>query len=210
MIGRRAVDPVVESSLRSRADQRWNRSSATLSPANSDAWDDLRREIARSRRYGHEFALIRIPARASASPRRSRWARPGRAGEPAQIVRSLVRTLDYVWTSNGSLYVLLPESNREAGERLLARIREAAPMLLPERGVRLAAFPADGMTSGALLKALDPGTDAGAVVGTADRDDVAPLPPREGESDGGRRVPALPLAAGMNVTDSLMRHAEGT
>ena len=133
MIRRRDGGPVVESMVRSQADQ-WNPSSAMPSPTRLDVWDDLRREIARSRRYGHEFALIRIPARDATSARRSRWSRPGRPRDAAHVLRSLVRTLDYVWTSNGALYVLLPESDRGAGVRLLARIRETAPELLPEHG----------------------------------------------------------------------------
>lgn len=210
MIRRRDGGPVVESTLRSQADPRWNASSATPSPTRLDVWEDLRREIARSRRYGHEFALIRIPARDATSARRSRWSRPGRPREAAQVLRSLVRTLDYVWASDGALYVLLPESDRGAGERLLARIRETAPELLPEHGVRLAAFPADGMTSGALLKALDRGKETGNVGRIRHRDDVATRPALEGEGHAGRRVSALHLATGMDLTETQMRHAEGT
>ncbi len=209
MIRRRDGGPVVESMVRSQADQ-WNASSAMPSPTRLDVWDDLRREIARSRRYGHEFALIRIPARDATSARRSRWSRPGRPRDAAHVLRSLVRTLDYVWTSNGALYVLLPESDRGAGVRLLARIRETAPELLPEHGVRLAAFPADGVTSGALLKALEGGKETGTRSRIPRRDDVATRPALEGEVHGGRRVSALHLATGMDLTETQMRHAEGT
>ncbi len=209
MIRRRDGGPVVESMVRSQADQ-WNASSAMPSPTRLDVWDDLRREIARSRRYGHEFALIRIPARDATSARRSRWSRPGRPRDAAHVLRSLVRTLDYVWTSNGALYVLLPESDRGAGVRLLARIRETAPELLPEHGVRLAAFPADGVTSGALLKDVEGGKETGTRSRIPRRDDVATRPALEGEVHGGRRVSALHLATGMDLTETQMRHAEGT
>ena len=210
MIRRRDGGPVVESPLQSQPDQRWNASSATAAATHSDVWEDLRREIARSRRYGHEFALIRIPAAEATSARRSRWSRPGRPRDAAGVLRSLVRTLDYVWTSNGALYVLLPESNREAGERLLARIRETAPELLPEHGVRLAAFPEDGITGGALLKAVDSANETKTLGRIRRRAEVATRPALEGEGHAGRRVPALHLAAGVDLTETQMRHAEGT
>lgn len=120
-----------------------------------DGWEELRREIARSRRYGHGFVLIRIPQAVVPPVRRARWRRSRRPDARLRTLRSLVRVLDRVWASADSLYVLLPESDRTAGEGLLARLKEAVPGLVPERGVRLVAFPADGLTSGALLEALE-------------------------------------------------------
>jgi hypothetical protein len=178
--------------------------------AGFDAWDELRREIARSRRYGHEFVLIRIPHGGSPAPRRSRWSRSRRSRDFARALRSLVRTLDRVWTSNGSLYLLLPESNRAAGESLLGRLREAAPELLPDYGIRLAAFPADGLTSGALLETLGKSKENGALGDVRESAHLASLPPREGEGDDGRmRVPALEAGPSVELGRRSMAHAQG-
>lgn len=213
MIGRRAVDPMVGGSLRPDADWHSNGHAAEPSAQSEgfDAWEELRREIARSRRYGHEFVLIRIPLAALPPPvRRSRWSRLRRSRDLARALRSLVRTLDRVWTSNGSLYLLLPESNRAAGEGLLARVREAAPELLPDRGVRLAAFPVDGLTSGALLEAVSKSNENRALGHVRESVHRASLPAREGENDDGRiRVPALHAEPGVEMTERSMARAQG-
>lgn len=211
MNGERAVDAMRRSSSRFET-RRHSNGPATAHGApgeRGDAWEELRREIARSRRYGHDFVLIRVPHALSLPVRRSRWPRSRRSEDVARKLRSLVRVLDRVWANNGSVYVLLPESDRPAGERLLARVREAAPELFPDDGVHLAAFPADGLTSGALLAALGKGKENGAGGDVLESANLASLPPREGETDDGRiRLRALTLETSVELTERSMAHAE--
>jgi hypothetical protein len=108
-------------------------------------WNELRRELDRSRRFEREFVLIRM----------ERIHRNGNGD--VDLVRKLpgrLRSIDSVWGVRKQAFVLLPESDREVGFALLARLRRESPGLLPD-DVRLAAFPADGLTGGALLELLD-------------------------------------------------------
>lgn len=111
----------------------------------SDAgWSALRRELDRSRRFGHEFTLMRM----------ERIHRNG-AGD-IDLVRKLparLRSIDSVWGVRKQVFVLLPEAGRNVAIALVARLRRESPGLLPG-DVRLAAFPADGLTGGALLELL--------------------------------------------------------
>jgi hypothetical protein len=107
-------------------------------------WSELRRELDRSRRFGHQFVLMRM-------------ARVHRAGDgEIDLVHKLparLRTIDSVWGVRKHVFVLLPEADRAVALALVSRLRREAPGLLPA-DVRLAAFPADGLTGGALLELL--------------------------------------------------------
>jgi hypothetical protein len=114
-------------------------------------WNELARELDRSRRFGRKFSLIRIP-------------RPGGATEDVirghleRIGRAL-RSIDHAWMSDSGLYVLLPETDRMAANTLGTRLLRTSPELLPEN-LAIVSFPDDGITSGALLSALDEGPKA--------------------------------------------------
>ena len=142
-------------SLRARLVSRL-RSRRAAPEAMADLWNEFRRELSRSRRYERQFVLVRIPCRVGADG----WMN-GRGRETSPCVDEMVqvsaflRNVDRAWVAEGSVYVLLPESDRARGEAFLARIRRLAPDVLPEEGVRLVAFPEDGPTSGALLAALE-------------------------------------------------------
>ena len=130
--------------------------------AEYDPWQELARELDRARRYGRDFVLMKIPvrtsgipARASAIMRVSRNRRRDATADYARAVSAVLRTVDRVWVHEGAVYALLPESDRSIAEALLLRLADEMPELLPEDGVRLAAFPADGLTSGALLEQLE-------------------------------------------------------
>jgi hypothetical protein len=108
-------------------------------------WNELRRELDRSRRFGHEFVLMRM----------ERIHRNGEGDvDLARKLRARLRSIDTVWGVRRKAFVLLPESDRDAAIGLLARLQRESPGLLPDK-VRLAAFPADGLTGGALLELLD-------------------------------------------------------
>ena len=106
-----------------------------------DVWDELRREIARSRRFDRPFSLLRIEA------------------TPARRITPNLRAIDSEWLVGAITYVLLPECARESGEALVARLRRELPETLEDSVVSVAAFPEDGLTSGALLETLRAGCE---------------------------------------------------
>jgi hypothetical protein len=121
----------------------WDDDTAALSPA--AGWGELRRELDRSRRFGHEFVLMRMERIQSTG-----------AGD-IDLVRKLparLRSIDSVWGVRKQAFVLLPEADRDVAVALVTRLRRESPGLLPA-DVRLAAFPADGLTGGALIELLD-------------------------------------------------------
>lgn len=115
------------------------------------AFEELQNELTRSRRYEHPFFVVRIPCWSTGQ---ERWKR---GQELAFDLSSLVRSVDRVWADGSDVYLLLPECGRERGMGMLARISDPLAELLSEAeraGISLAAFPDDGLTSGALLDAL--------------------------------------------------------
>lgn len=121
----------------------WDDDADALSP--TAGWSELRRELDRSRRFGHDFVLMRM-ARINST-----------ASGDIDLIRKLpgrLRSIDSVWCVRKQLFVLLPEAGREVAVALVARLRRDAPGLLPA-DVRLAAFPSDGLTGGALIELLD-------------------------------------------------------
>ena len=112
-------------------------------------WTEFRRELRRSRRGIRPLTLLRI----------SGDELPGDAGDLATRSRRLgqhLRLVDRVWVDDGSIYVLLPESSRDAANVLIERIRAQAPGELPVQ-VRVASFPEDGLTGGAIIAAVHDG-----------------------------------------------------
>jgi hypothetical protein len=113
-------------------------------------WTEFRRELRRSRRAGRPLTLVRLAG--------DELPAGGMNGSDDLLTRSRrlrlhVRLVDRTWVDDGSIYVLLPESPRSAANVLIERIRERSPGQLPER-VRIATFPEDGLTSGALIAAV--------------------------------------------------------
>lgn len=116
------------------------------------SFEDLERELRRSRRFGRPFVLARV--------HRSRLGSEAEAWreQTLAILSSLVRTVDRVWSHGGDVYVLLPESDRAAGTAALARIRGPVSRVLSDEevdGIRFAVFaPDECPTRQALLAAL--------------------------------------------------------
>jgi hypothetical protein len=124
---------------------------ARLERAPWSSSEELQVELSRSRRFGHSFALVRIPCRYAVE---GGW---NLRRELAGALSALVRRVDRVWSEGGTVYVLLPECNRTMVEAMLARINEPLSKLLSEEdraAVSAAVFPDDGVTSGALYSAL--------------------------------------------------------
>jgi lipopolysaccharide/colanic/teichoic acid biosynthesis glycosyltransferase len=116
--------------------------------AREDSPQTLDRELERSRRHEHPLALVRLAAPA------------GEVESMHACVRALVRGVDSVWPDGNGVVVLLPESDRDDAEALLGRLRAALPGKIG--GARIACFPADGLTAGALCDGV-----AGLPVATA-------------------------------------------
>jgi len=101
----------------------------------------LAREVERSRRYDRPLVLLRI--------------RSG-VGDPdpertVSVIRSCLRSTDHVWSDLGALFIVMPESDRTAGDRLLERIRHTATHPGSAVVVDHAAFPEDELSAAPLL-----------------------------------------------------------
>ncbi len=125
----------------------------------SERWSpaqEVRLELDRSRRFGHPFALVGIWCR----PKQERWTF---LREVATALDTIVRRVDRVWIQGSGVYVLLPECDRTKLEATLDRLRDPLSKLLGDHAraeVSAAVFPDDGLTSGALFRALSVNRDA--------------------------------------------------
>jgi hypothetical protein len=178
-----------------------------------DPWVAARREMERSRRYGHPLALVRVVATSAAAGgdagsrpgRLSRADRAGRAGRDAAArlvgaLRGTLRDIDTVWSDRRGVFMLLPESDVEAGRGLAQRLRAGdQPLLSQEDDVRIGAFPSDGLTLDALIAAVTRPVPAPAL----------PVGPRAGEETADVPVPHARrrLALGMGATESVADQA---
>jgi hypothetical protein len=121
-------------------------------PPSLGSFEDLEREISRSRRFGQSFFLARFPR-----PRRGAEANGWHEPLLAHL-STLVRAVDRVWSDGKDVYLLLPESDRALGTAALARIREPLSHLLSgeelDRIASVVFAPAECPTSRALLSAL--------------------------------------------------------
>ena len=164
---------------------------ARLPGTAEDAWTLARRELERSRRYGHPLALVRIvplqPARpsvdedADVQPRSSRRARAERfagraAAELVLALRETLREIDAVWSDRRGVFMLLPESDVAAGHALVHRLRAGErPLLTDEDDVRVGAFPSDGLTLDAMIAAVTRPVPAPALPVMLSEDEGAPM-----------------------------------
>jgi hypothetical protein len=120
---------------------------APATPAR-EGWAEFRRELRRSRRGVRPMTIVRLPG--PADPAAAEVA--DLHGRARRLHRHL-RLVDRTWVDEGSIYILLPESNRVAADTLLGRLRRLTPDLIDD-DVRVAVFPDDGLTSGALISAV--------------------------------------------------------
>jgi len=120
-------------------------------------------ELDRARRHRRTFAMARLEL-ATAQPSGSGPAETERvrAASTIGLIAASLRITDRVWLDDGDAVILLPESDRSTAEAFADRLRTATPNLFSERWA-IAAFPDDGLTSGALLDALERGMMGGVV-----------------------------------------------
>lgn len=129
------------------------RATGRVEPATTSlqrSWDAFRRELDRARRFGRTFVLMRIPSPDSVGAE-------GISGLGAlAALPILVRSTDTVWAMDGNIYVVLPEATRESARQLMARLRVAIPGEPALDRVEAVEFPADGVTTRALVSNLRP------------------------------------------------------
>jgi hypothetical protein len=139
--------PFAPGMRRARADLRQRK----RPPRRFGSFEELERELNRSRRYGHPLFLARISCRGDGA------AVPDRTQDTASALGSILRSVDRTWTEGTDVYVLLPECDRAQGLAALARIREPLSQLLSaeeQDSISFAAWPDDCLTGGALFYAL--------------------------------------------------------
>lgn len=106
--------------------------------------DALDHELERARRYERRFCVLRLPV--------DHEAPDHPVEQEASDVFASLRSIDVAWIDEEGVTILLPEVGRSEGETCVRRLRELAPGLVG--GARLAVFPEDGLTRGALLEVL--------------------------------------------------------
>ncbi|HYM63809.1 MAG TPA: hypothetical protein VES61_03935 [Gaiellaceae bacterium] len=118
--------------------------------------EELWNELTRSRRYGRSFLLLRIQVPRPAAVAQTRRARRAveRYKSDGGLLHGVFRRIDRVWEDEDDFYVLLPECDRSKGDAVIGRVRALLVDSLGEAEIAMAAFPDDGVTSGALLVAL--------------------------------------------------------
>ena len=122
------------------------RPSSIALPARA-GWAEFRRELRRSRRSTRPMTLLRTLAPLGPG------APPEDPDDRSRRLHEHLRLVDRTWVDDGAVYILLPETSRAAADSLVSRLLTVAPELLPG-DVRLATFPDDGLTSGALISAV--------------------------------------------------------
>ena len=118
--------------------------------------DAFRAELDRARRHRRTFALARLALAHDAGVVAGASGASGIDLATLELVGSSLRITDHAWLEDGDVIVLLPESDRETAEALAERLHAAAPDRFTGRP-SFAVFPDDGLTSGALLDALERG-----------------------------------------------------
>jgi hypothetical protein len=116
------------------------------------SFEDLGREVSRSRRFEHPFVLALVPLVGSGAEADRRHE------QTLALLSSLIRAVDTMWLDGKDVYLLFPESDRAKGREALARLRGPLSQVLFDEeldGITLAVFaPDECLTSGALLSAL--------------------------------------------------------
>jgi hypothetical protein len=120
--------------------------------------DAFRAELDRARRHRRTFAMARLelakPADGGAAPD----GPTSTDTATIQLIGASLRITDHAWLDDGDVVILLPESDRATAESFAERVRVNAAGRFTER-LGIAAFPDDGLTSNALLDALERGMD---------------------------------------------------
>lgn len=129
-------------------------SSGGGAPPPEHSWEAFRIELDRSRRFDRAFVLLYAPAAANA------LRQPDDQARSRAVLSMMVRSVDHVWFADEGVFILLAETDRAAAEPAIDRLRTTMPETLDVAAIEIAAFPEDGLTTGALLSNLSPVADA--------------------------------------------------
>jgi hypothetical protein len=117
----------------------------------------FRAELDRARRHRRTFAMARLELADPAVDRAAEGpSGDGIARATIELIGASLRITDRAWLEDGDAVILLPESDRATAEAFAERVSTAAPGRFTAR-TAFAVFPDDGLTSGALLDALERG-----------------------------------------------------
>jgi hypothetical protein len=117
--------------------------------------EGLMQELNRCRRFGRSFVLMRMTVSRRDERRRLHWPHRHRVAVPdGYFVRDLFRRIDSVWQRKQSFAIVLTECDRTKAARVVERVRDKLAAQSFETEFALAVFPEDGLTSGALMKAV--------------------------------------------------------
>jgi hypothetical protein len=110
---------------------------------------ELDRELSRSRRYGGEVSVAWVEVEPiTSSPALVDWRQfCGR-------VAASLREWDTCWIHQDGLFLLLPQTSRDAAERVTARVLTMLSEVGITSQVRTAVFPSDAPTTDGLLGQL--------------------------------------------------------
>lgn len=127
-----------------------DRRSSTAAPAPEapDLVPTLHRELERSRRQEQPLSVARLPLVDSGVA--------GSAGAYlAKSVQASLRTIDETLVDGGSLYLVLPGTDRVHAQLCVERLAATRPTLFADADIRIGTFPDDGVTVAGILLVLD-------------------------------------------------------
>jgi hypothetical protein len=115
--------------------------------ANAEGARQFGRELMRARRHETPLALVRLPdaVAGGGSDARRRIA----------AARRHLRRIDVVWVRGRDVVLVLPETDGVTAATVIERLRSLVPSVLAGVEPKIAAFPEDGLTAGALLAAIE-------------------------------------------------------
>ncbi len=114
-------------------------------------YDVLRGEMDRARRHERPFAVVRIRL-GSAEIDHAATSTLVAALKAGADRRSALRSIDRWWRTSNDLFLVLPETSADAARIALRRVGGDQAVL--NGSWQVAAFPEDGLTTGALFEAL--------------------------------------------------------
>jgi hypothetical protein len=108
----------------------------------AEGWRAFQTEFDRARRHERPLALLRLPQPGPDAA----WA------DRRALLSRRLRSSDRTWVDGDEVFALLIETDATGAAASLSRLRRAAPELFGESTA--ASFPADGVTTGALVSAV--------------------------------------------------------
>jgi hypothetical protein len=122
-------------------------------------WTAVYTELARSRRHDRRFTIVGIPEAAWAPANADQLERADAGVTAATMLQTILRRSDRAWADGSMLYTLITDCDTQQSAGFMQRARATMPQLFRDTGLRVAVFPDDGITLGALLARLGADTE---------------------------------------------------